>query len=173
LASHRCGSCAASGDVPYALKHITINLKIDRIDENAKGQLRVADYKTGSAPAFKEIENGVALQLPFYALALGDKVVAAMFLHLLKFTSKGYSVGCQLVTDVRNKRNQRQLSEMQQKAVAWVRQFLKGIADADFTVLPFSTDDSCRRCEFKALCRQSKLRLNERRHQLSVRESSD
>jgi ATP-dependent helicase/DNAse subunit B len=161
------------GDVPYALKHITINLKIDRIDENAKGQLRVADYKTGSAPAFKEIENGVALQLPFYALALGDKVVAAMFLHLLKFTSKGYSVGCQLVTDVRNKRNQRQLSEMQQKAVAWVQQFLKGIADADFTVLPFSTDDSCRCCEFKALCRQSKLRLNERRHQLSVRESSD
>jgi ATP-dependent helicase/DNAse subunit B len=161
------------GDVPYALKHITINLKIDRIDENAKGQLRVADYKTGSAPAFKEIENGVALQLPFYALALGDKVVAAMFLRLLKFTSKGYSVGCQLVTDVRNKRNQRQLSEMQQKAVAWVQQFLKGIADADFTVLPFSTDDSCRCCEFKALCRQSKLRLNERRHQLSVRESSD
>ena len=161
------------GDLPDSLKRITINLKIDRVDENAKGQLRVADYKTGSAPTFSGIENGVALQLPLYALALGDKVVAAMFLRLLKFTGEGYSVGCQLVTDVRNNRNQRQLSEMLQKAVAWAQKFLQGIADADFTVLPFSFDSSCTRCEFKALCRQSKLRLKTREHQPTANDGSD
>ena len=161
------------GDVPDALRQMPINLKIDRVDENEKGQLRVADYKTGSAPTFGGIENGVALQLPLYALALGDNVVAAMFLRLLQFTGEGYSVGCQLVTDVKNKKSQKQLSEMQQKAVDWAQKFLQGIADADFTVLPFSFDSSCSRCEFKALCRQSKLRLQERKLQLSASGSSD
>ena len=96
-----------------------------------------------------------------------------MFLRLLKFTGEGYSVGCQLVTDVRNNRNQRQLSEMQQKAVSWAQKFLQGIADADFTVLPFSFDSSCTRCEFKALCRQSKLRLKTREHQPTANDGSD
>ena len=163
------------GNVPDALKQMPINLKIDRVDENAKGQLRVADYKTGSAPIPKDIRNGVSLQLPIYALALpfspqfaGKQVGEALFLKLLQFTksSKGYSTACRLVASP-------DLSEMQQKAVDWVRQFLKGIADADFTVLPFSTEASCARCEFKALCRQSKLRLQERKHQPSASESSD
>ncbi len=154
------------GEVPEPLKQVVISLKIDRIDESAKKQLRIADYKTGGAPSYTGIENGVALQLPLYALAVqvSDElackpVVEALFLKLLEFTQKGvYSTACRLVEQQRG----RQLKEMQQIAINWARQFLKSIAAADFTVRPFRLDSSCRGCDFKAMCRQNKLRLTER-----------
>ncbi|MDW8024874.1 MAG: hypothetical protein RMK18_03290 [Armatimonadota bacterium] len=51
------------------------------------------------------------------------------------------------------------------------RKFLTSISDADFTVQPFKFDDGCSHCDFKAMCRHSKLRLTERRLQISEGES--
>lgn len=150
------------GDVPDRLKPISISLKIDRIDEGAEGQLRVADYKTGSIPIFKDIENGVALQLPLYAFAVGEQVAEAIFLKLLQFTQNGYRTGCHLVQHVGKRGQQRELREMQEIAIMWARSFLVNIAEADFTVRPFKFGSSCKNCDFKALCRHSKLRLTER-----------
>lgn len=163
------------GDVPEMLKQVPISLKIDRIDENSKGQLRIADYKTGSAPISSEIKNGIALQLPLYTLAVqvskefsGKEVVEALFLKLLQFKKeeKGYSTACLLV-DQPTKKTQSSLREMQRIAVDWAQKFLAAIANADFTLRPFDITRSCRGCDFKALCRQSKLRLTERKQQRS------
>ena len=52
---------------------LTMHGIIDRIDRNRQGQLRVIDYKTGSAHmAKKDLELGYRLQLPIYALAARD-----------------------------------------------------------------------------------------------------
>lgn len=46
---------------------------IDRVDENANGELRIIDYKTGSSGlSNKDLESGKRLQLPLYALAARD-----------------------------------------------------------------------------------------------------
>ena len=46
---------------------------IDRVDQDASGALRVIDYKTGSTPIrVNDLDEGVRLQLPLYALALRD-----------------------------------------------------------------------------------------------------
>jgi ATP-dependent helicase/DNAse subunit B len=46
---------------------------IDRIDRNARGELRVVDYKTGSSHlAQGDLKDGRRLQLPLYALAARD-----------------------------------------------------------------------------------------------------
>lgn len=55
---------------PFELKYkgITIVGKIDRIDKNDKGELRVVDYKTNDQP-FDEKELKTPLQMYIYALA--------------------------------------------------------------------------------------------------------
>lgn len=154
----------ALGDVPNAFHDSVIAMRPDRVDKNEKGELRVADYKTGGVPGQADIKNGVALQLPFYALAVtqseGQPVSAAHFIKLLSFTQRGYSIGCTL--SVQPKGKEMLLAEATRRATEWVRQFLQDIAAADFTVRPFDFGQSCRSCDFKALCRRHPLRIAER-----------
>jgi ATP-dependent helicase/nuclease subunit B len=49
----------------------TLRAKADRIDVMPDGSAMVSDYKTGSAPSRREIEEGFAPQLPLEALILG------------------------------------------------------------------------------------------------------
>lgn len=48
---------------------ILLSGKIDRIDEDAQQRLLIIDYKSGSTPDIKEIEDGTNLQMPIYILA--------------------------------------------------------------------------------------------------------
>lgn len=51
-------------------ERIRIRGLIDRLDRSAQGQLRVVDYKTGSSHlGSKDLQTGLRLQLPIYALA--------------------------------------------------------------------------------------------------------
>ena len=51
-------------------RQVKIHGVIDRLDRKSDGSLRVIDYKTGSSNlAQKDLQNGIRLQLPIYALA--------------------------------------------------------------------------------------------------------
>jgi ATP-dependent helicase/DNAse subunit B len=159
---------AELGEVPEALRDAKLQGKTDRIDEGKDGFLRVVDYKTGSAPSPQDIRNGISLQLPFYALLaerhLRQQVQEAHFLRLRFNRDGSYSKSCQLRAQ-RQRRNDVLLSEMQQEAMKWVCKFLQGIATGDFCVCPFNFETSCRRCDFKALCRRHPLRITPREQQ--------
>lgn len=161
-------TAARLGDVPDALKPLPITLKIDRLDENDAGERRVVIYRTLTAPSFQDIDDGVALQLPLSALAAGDGVTEAVFLRLLQFTQSGYSRSCRLVAKGSKRPS---LTAMRQKATEHAKRFLANIAAAQFAPQPLRHDDSCRACDFKALCRHSKLRLTERRRQSAADEA--
>jgi ATP-dependent helicase/nuclease subunit B len=49
----------------------TVTAKADRIDWLADGSLAIIDYKTGTPPSAKEVERGVAAQLPLEAVMAG------------------------------------------------------------------------------------------------------
>ena len=150
------------------LGEVTLRAKPDRIDKGRDGFLRVADYKTGTPPSQKDIQDGVSLQLPLYAIIVErsyeQQVGQACFLRL-QFTKSGsYAKACQLVAQKQGSRSVL-LSEMQQVALSWVCEFLKGIAEGDFCVRPFEFEKSCRQCDFKALCRCHFLRITPRKRE--------
>ncbi|MGQ9520457.1 MAG: PD-(D/E)XK nuclease family protein [Candidatus Fervidibacter sp.] len=158
----------AFGDLPEELTGLNLVMRIDRIDKNKGDEYRVADYKTGSTPSQKDIENGTALQLPLYAFAFQQefKIISlALFLKLLSFTGNGdYNTACRLAVRVKSKRSlplQKAISIAKEHALRYLVQ----IAQANFTVSPFEFDSSCRRCDFKPLCRHQRLRLKERRQE--------
>jgi len=159
------------GNLPEVFREVKLVMRPDRVDVNPKGEYRVADYKTGSVPSQKHIRNGVFLQLPLYAFVLqrrGYTVSQAMLLKLLSFrkTDRDYSTGCNMTAEVKGKRSQMDIDEAIRVATNYALCYLERIAQADFTVLPFSLRDSCRNCDFKSLCRRHPLRLRERSEEI-------
>ncbi|HFD92012.1 MAG TPA: DNA helicase [Gammaproteobacteria bacterium] len=67
---------------------VTVKGRLDRIDRR-DGTHAIVDYKTGAAPAQEEVEDGEAVQLPFYALLSGDAVVRSEYLLLEKNGVRG------------------------------------------------------------------------------------
>ena len=60
-------------ELDIANEHIRLRGIIDRVDQNATGQLRVLDYKTGSSHMTpRDLIEGRRLQLPLYAMAACD-----------------------------------------------------------------------------------------------------
>lgn len=54
--------------------------KIDRVDlirKDGKVHFRVIDYKTGSCPTSKDVKDGLASQLPLYALAVEQLILTS------------------------------------------------------------------------------------------------
>jgi ATP-dependent helicase/nuclease subunit B len=63
-------SGAASLELAIGEQVIQVRGVIDRVDRNARGEIRVIDYKTGSSKlAPSDLKSGLRLQLPIYALA--------------------------------------------------------------------------------------------------------
>ena len=165
------------GDLPEVFREIRLVMRPDRVDVNSRGEYRVADYKTGSAPSLRNIRNGVFLQLPLYALVLqreGYAVSRAILLKSLSFRkSKDYSTGCDLVSEVRNRKSQMEIGEAIETAKRHALSYLRQMTEANFTVLPFSLNESCRHCDFKSLCRRHPLRLREGSEEIGAESEGD
>jgi ATP-dependent helicase/nuclease subunit B len=52
------------------LNGFTLTARVDRIDQRADGSMEVIDYKTGTPPKSKDVDAGLAPQLPLTALIL-------------------------------------------------------------------------------------------------------
>lgn len=67
---------------------ILLSGKIDRIDEDLQHRLLIVDYKSGSTPDIKDIEDGTNLQMPIYILAaeklIKKPVVGGAFVSIKK-----------------------------------------------------------------------------------------
>jgi ATP-dependent helicase/nuclease subunit B len=47
---------------------ITIHCRVDRIDENAGGNISIIDYKSGLVPSIQSVKDGKKLQLPIASI---------------------------------------------------------------------------------------------------------
>lgn len=122
---------------------VTLNGRIDRIDSSAQG-LAILDYKTGAIPTKDDVDNGEAVQLPFYTLLTqeSDHVEQVSFVRI--DTREGVHDHRSLSGDelaiARQSHHDRLLTLH--------HQLREGSA------LPaWGDSDTCQRCDMKRVCR--------------------
>ncbi len=115
--------------------------RIDRLDAGGEG-VAVVDYKTGSIAGREEIAGGEAVQLPFYALLLKERVARCEYLQL---ASQGVSSRAILEGDELTKLAE----EIEQRLISILDAIYKGAS------LPaWGNERSCEYCPFTGICRR-------------------
>jgi ATP-dependent helicase/nuclease subunit B len=126
---------------------LSIGGRIDRVDRNSSGAA-LLDYKTGNPPSAQQVQEGEAVQLPSYALAVAD-VTRLDYLQIKKDAVKPATCAD---------------SEVLETLLPALRERLL-ILDARLqqqASLPAWGDDStCKWCEFDGICRRDMWRQQE------------
>lgn len=131
--------------------------RIDRIDacDGDPARLRVVDYKSGQPPSATEVQNGSAVQLPLYVLALED----ALYPDAECIEARYFPVGGRprvkpdLVRD-----SEEGWQRLLQPAIDAVQRALEGIRSGRFPPLP-RKEDVCKYCDARRQCRYEKARI--------------
>lgn len=140
---------------------ISVNIKIDRVDELTDGRRVIIDYKTGSVSAAKWFgERPDEPQLPLYSMAVDGEIAALCFAQIRagEFVFKGVSAEDDLLPKVKAysalpqagdyESWQQLLQHWRQVMEKLASEYRRGRAD----VCP-KTAHSCDYCELGPLCR--------------------
>jgi len=128
-------------------REIELHGRVDRIDENAQGQLQVLDYKAKSVDSLKKAlkEPGEDIQLPFYGLLVGDGANSAAYVSFDR--ARDDRRGVEEVAPAQP------FDALVAKVAARLQGDLQRIADG--APLPaIGVDAVCAYCEMRGLCRR-------------------
>ena len=129
--------------------------KIDRIDlveHDGKVGFRVIDYKTGSSPSGKDVQVGLASQLPLYSLAV-EQLIFPGGEH--EYADAGY---WSMAKDgFRAVNLKRQWAEYRESLVAFVVDLVARLRDGQFPVAS-QKKDCHKSCDYHATCRVKEVR---------------
>ncbi|OGT62657.1 MAG: hypothetical protein A3E85_00180 [Gammaproteobacteria bacterium RIFCSPHIGHO2_12_FULL_45_12] len=148
--------------IQYTLGHLTLSVKIDRIDEIDSGKKLIIDYKSGKN---NQLHHWFGArpeepQLPFYALTDTHQVAGITYaqVHTANCVFKGISQetldidGIKPLSDV----NMAESLSWPEQLTAWKTvlthlsdQIYQGVADVD----PKDPGQTCTHCHLKSLCR--------------------
>ncbi len=140
---------------------LELRCKIDRVDQLSDGGLAIIDYKTGAAqPADWFSHPILEPQLPLYAIAQAEQVVAVVFAHLQtdNATFRGVAVTKDLLPQVDDLAKLRYSN----KAENWSQQLEQWRASLEQTAIDFSAGNAqvkphsaqvCTHCNLHSLCR--------------------
>lgn len=152
---------------------VSVRGQIDRVDVASDGTAIAYDYKLSRGAGLDDMTEGRALQLHIYLSALEQ-----LFLPESEiagggyYTMKGsharrnaglYRADLQEYTAVGN-RTASTLSDPEWKRVrdkmqSRIWEFIDGIREGRFQVAPSSPDTSCPHCDYSAVCRYEKFRI--------------
>lgn len=151
----RTSSLSKPEPLPLALEGHTVQFsgRIDRIDE-LDGAYRIVDYKTGKAPSFKEQETGRSVQLPLYAMALEQHLIAGAACREARFIE----VGNKPKRDVLTRDKAGKWEQCLAKAKESVEKVLNRIRSGEFVPLP--EKQACRFCGRTRPCRYEEGRIS-------------
>lgn len=148
---------------PINIDGLKLRGKIDRIEISKEGDsFNIVDYKlSGKKPSFKELKNGISLQLPVYLFAAKellkrkfnkDFTPNEMFIYSLKYAKDEFgknkvSLGRgddKLTTD-----------ELVKLTLEHIHNFIESISKGCFGLSPHDNREEivCRYCQFKSVCR--------------------
>lgn len=125
-------------------KDIELGGRLDRLDKNESG-LSIIDYKTGNSAKLSEIEQGEAVQLPFYALLaeaeLNQSVNQVSYLSL----SNNVKFGAQLSDDA--------LDTIQHGIADRLAVIINEMSEGK-VLTAWGNEGTCQYCNINRLCRK-------------------
>ena len=124
--------------------NISLGGRLDRLDKNESG-LSVIDYKTGKSAKILDIEQGEAVQLPFYALLaeaeLKQPVIKVSYLSL----NNEVKVGAQLSEDA--------LETISHQIGVRLSQIIGEMTEGK-VLTAWGDEDTCQYCNINRICRK-------------------
>jgi ATP-dependent helicase/nuclease subunit B len=109
---------------------------IDRVDRNEAGEIRIVDYKSGSSHQDRrDLENGLSLQLPLYALAVQDTLHLGIVAEGLYWQIQGAKAGQLKLSGFKTDHGQGVNAAIQVMATH-LGKFLAGIRAGEFPPVP-------------------------------------
>jgi ATP-dependent helicase/nuclease subunit B len=173
---------ALSTDEPYELavgnERLRFTGTIDRIDVGRVGDtlvFNVIDYKTSAQARLRpeHIESGMQIQLPLYAMAvaellLADKQAAALSVGYWSVRGKGFSIGARTggplsIGEIRDGKVQMsaQWSQLRESLLGRIGELVGGIRRGRFPV--YSEEKTCTQyCPYSTCCRIAHVRALEK-----------
>jgi ATP-dependent helicase/DNAse subunit B len=157
---------------PSGEESIRIQGQIDRVDQAVDGTLIAYDYKLSTGANADDMKAGRSLQLPIYLealehLLLPGQTIAGGGYYILKAKPGrrnsgiyrkdfGDYLGLQAKNSILTDYDWHQL---RREVIKKIWKFFDGMRAGDFRVRPSLGYETCRFCDFKAVCRYEKYRI--------------
>ena len=151
--------------------------QIDRVDTSEAGRVAIAyDYKLSAGAKLSDIEAGRQVQIPIYLAALEQIFVPGMQLagggyYTLRGRPPRLNQGlyrrmfdeCTTVTSTKTKLDDEEWQRIRREVGKRVWQFIDGMRVGDFRVRPSLGKETCKFCDYSAVCRYDPYRINRKR----------
>ncbi|MEW6194037.1 MAG: PD-(D/E)XK nuclease family protein [Bacteroidota bacterium] len=148
---------------PIKINGLKLRGKIDRVEISKEyDSFNIVDYKlSGKKPSFKELKNGISLQLPVYLFAARELLKRKfnknyspneMFIYSLKYAKDEFGKDRVSLGRGEEKLTPDQLVEL---TLEHIRKYIESISKGFFGLSPHENREEivCRYCQFKSVCR--------------------
>jgi ATP-dependent helicase/DNAse subunit B len=155
---------------------IKISGQIDRVDVARDDTVVAYDYKLSTGSSKWEIVSGLSLQLPIYLealekLILPDQPIAGGGYYIIRGgherRNKGLYRSTQLdYLNVRARNSvlpDEEWQQVREQVIAKIWKFLDGMRAGRFGVDPYERKKTCRFCDYGAVCRYSRDRIERKK----------
>ena len=155
--------------------------QIDRVDVASDNTLIAYDYKLSTGSSKDDIKSGRSLQLPIYLealerLLLPDQPIAGGGYYVIRGGNERRNKGLHRASALRysgiNARvnsvvSDEEWQQIRQEVIAKIWDFLDQMRSGQFVVNPSEKDKTCRFCDFAAVCRYDRYRIDRKNRSAS------
>jgi ATP-dependent helicase/DNAse subunit B len=151
-----------------------ISGQIDRVDVSSDNTLIAYDYKLSTGSSKEDIKSGRSLQIPIYLealekLILPDHRVAGGGYYVIRGGNERRNKGLHRATalqysGISNRvlgvMGDEEWAQIRVEVIAKIWDFLDHMRAGDFSVQPSEKQKTCRFCDFAAVCRYERYRID-------------
>lgn len=167
-----------SRDTFVGTETIKINGQIDRVDLAGDNTFIAYDYKLSTGQSKDDIRSGRSLQIPIYLEALERLILpgyanAGGGYYIIRGSNDRRNRGIhrkskneylRINPRVNALLSDEEWEEVRREAIQKIWQFLDGMRSGRFLVNPAERDKTCRFCDFTAVCRYDRYRIDKKKN---------
>ena len=156
---------------------IKVSGQIDRVDVSSDKTLVAYDYKLSTGSSIDDIKSGRSLQLPIYLealerLILPDHTIAGGGYYVIRGGNERRNKGLHRANAIQYSGiggragsviADEEWQQIREEVIAKIWTFLDRMRSGDFSVNPSEKQKTCRFCDFAAVCRYDRYRIDRKK----------